>query len=177
MINVSLFNGAGNPNTGQNVLYSGMSKMDYIYSAIANFVNTEADYLSKNEYDIDFANYFMRVPSDAPKNFIIRAARYKTKGGRYGNLFNVENSKEVSQAIETYLDTEIPSETRADNEVKTSKFVNLTTNKEYNQMVHDLTTKTIGRRKIMPFNILEGKIINQVLKLLLVINIQMIVVK
>lgn len=157
LINVSLFNGAGNPNTGQNVLYSGMSKMDYIYSAIANFVNTEADYLSKNEYDIDFANYFMRVPSDAPKNFIIRAARYKTKGGRYGNLFNVENSKEVSQAIETYLNTEIPSETRADNEVKTSKFVNLTTNKEYNQMVHDLTTKTIGRRKIMPFNILEGK--------------------
>lgn len=157
LINVSLFNGAGNPNTGQNVLYSGMSKMDYIYSAIANFVNTEADYLSKNEYDIDFANYFMRVPSDAPKNFIIRAARYKTKGGRYGNLFNVENSKEVSQFIETYLDTEIPSETRADNEVKTSKFVNLTTNKEYNQMVHDLTTKTIGRRKIMPFNILEGK--------------------
>lgn len=157
LINVSLFNGAGNPNTGQNVLYSGMSKMDYIYSAIANFVNTEADYLSKNEYDIDFANYFMRVPSDAPKNFIIRAARYKTKGGKYGNLFNVENSKEVSQAIESYLDTEIPSETRADNEVKTSKFVNLTTNKEYNQMVHDLTTKTIGRRKIMPFNILEGK--------------------
>lgn len=157
LINVSLFNGAGNPNTGQNVLYSGMSKMDYIYSAIANFVNTEADYLSKNEYDIDFANYFMRVPSDAPKNFIIRAARYRTKGGKYGNLFNVENSKEVNQAIETYLDTEIPSETRADNEVKISKFVNLTTNKEYNQMVHDLTTKTIGRRKIMPFNILEGK--------------------
>lgn len=157
LINVSLFNGAGNPNTGQNVLYSGMSKMDYIYSAIANFVHTEADYLSKNEYDIDFANYFMRVPSDAPKNFIIRAARYGTKGGKYGNLFNIENSKEVNQAIETYLDTEIPSETRADNEVKTSKFVNLTTNKEYNQMVHDLTTKTIGRRKIMPFNILEGK--------------------
>lgn len=157
LINVSLFNGAGNPNTGQNVLYSGMSKMDYIYSAIANFVNTEADYLSKNEYDIDFANYFMRVPSDAPKNFIIRAARYRTKGGKYGNLFNIENSKEVNQAIETYLDIEIPSETRADNEVKTSKFVNLTTNKEYNQMVHDLTTKTIGRRKIMPFNILEGK--------------------
>lgn len=157
LINVSLFNGAGNPNTGQNVLYSGMSKMDYIYSAIANFVHTEVDYLSKNEYDIDFANYFMRVPSDAPKNFIIRAARYRTKGGKYGNLFNVENSKEVSQAIETYLDTEIPSETRADNEVKTSKFVNLTTNKEYNQMVHDLTTKTIGRRKIIPFNILEGK--------------------
>ena len=157
LINVSLFNGAGNPNTGQNVLYSGMSKMDYIYSAIANFVHTEADYLSKNEYDIDFANYFMRVPSDAPKNFIIRAARYRTKGGKYGNLFNVENSKEVNQAIETYLDIEIPSETRADNEVKTSKFINLTTNKEYNQMVHDLTTKTIGRRKIMPFNILEGK--------------------
>lgn len=157
LINVSLFNGAGNPNTGQNVLYSGMSKMDYIYSAIANFVHTEADYLSKNEYDIDFANYFMRVPSDAPKNFIIRAAKYETKGGKYGNLFNVENSKEVNQAIETYLDREIPSETRADNEVKTSKFVNLTTNKEYNQMVHDLTTKTIGRRKIMPFNILEGK--------------------
>ena len=157
LINVSLFNGAGNPNTGQNVLYSGMSKMDYIYSAIANFVHTETDYLSKNEYDIDFANYFMRVPSDAPKNFIVRAARYRTKGGKYGNLFNVENSKEVSQAIETYLDTEIPSETRAENEVKTSKFVNLTTNKEYNQMVHDLTTKTIGRRKIMPFNILDGK--------------------
>uniref|UniRef100_A0AAU8MHA6 HTH cro/C1-type domain-containing protein n=1 Tax=Geladintestivirus 4 TaxID=3233136 RepID=A0AAU8MHA6_9CAUD len=157
LINVSLFNGAGNPNTGQNVLYSGMSKMDYIYSAVANFVNTEADYLSKNEYDIDFANYFMRVPSDAPKNFIIRAARYRSKGGKYGNLFNVENSKEVSQAIERYLDTEIPSETRADNEVKTAKFVNLTTNKEYNQMVHDLTTKTVGRRKIMPFNILEGK--------------------
>lgn len=103
MINVSLFNGAGNPNTGQNVLYSGMSKMDYIYSAIANFVNTEADYLSKNEYDIDFANYFMRVPSDAPKNFIIRAARYKTKGGRYGNLFNVEIVKKLVKLLKLIL--------------------------------------------------------------------------
>ncbi len=84
-----LFNGASNMDSASNVLYSGMSKGDYIGTAFINYFNTDISY-DTNDEGIKFANYFMRIPSDAPKNFIIRAPKYSTKG-----LVKLENGQVV----------------------------------------------------------------------------------
>lgn len=74
MINISLFDGAGNPNTKDNVLYSGMSKGDYVYTGFAQYFNAEQN------PNMLMGDYFMRIPSDAPKNFVVHAPRYKVDG-------------------------------------------------------------------------------------------------
>ena len=77
----TLFSGAGTVVNGKNVLYSEMSKGDYTTTAFINFFKTEDDYSQQEEADkIEFAEYFMRIPSDAPKNFIIKAPKYSVAG-------------------------------------------------------------------------------------------------
>ena len=77
----TLFAGAGTVVNGKNVLYSEMSRGDYTTTAFINFFKTEDDYSQQEEADkIAFAEYFMRIPSDAPKNFIIKAPKYSVTG-------------------------------------------------------------------------------------------------
>ena len=77
----TLFSGAGTVVNGKNVLYSEMSRGDYTTTAFINFFKTEDDYNQQEEADkITFAEYFMRIPSDAPKNFIIKAPKYSVAG-------------------------------------------------------------------------------------------------
>ncbi len=77
----TLFSGAGTVVNGKNVLYSEMSRGDYTTTAFINFFKTEDDYSQQDEADkIIFAEYFMRIPSDAPKNFIIKAPKYSVTG-------------------------------------------------------------------------------------------------
>ena len=72
LISFGLFNGASDINQGKNVLYAKMSTGDYIATALASFFNDER----KSDAGIKFASYFMRTPSDAPKNFLISAPKY-----------------------------------------------------------------------------------------------------
>lgn len=77
----TLFSGAGSVVDGKNVLYSEMSRGDYTTTAFINFFRTEDDFSQQTEADkIAFAEYFMRIPSDAPKNFIIKAPKYSVNG-------------------------------------------------------------------------------------------------
>ncbi len=77
----ALFSGAGSVIDGKNVLYSEMSRGDYTTTAFINFFRTEDDFSQQTEADkITFAEYFMRIPSDAPKNFIIKAPKYSVNG-------------------------------------------------------------------------------------------------
>lgn len=77
----ALFSGAGSVIDGKNVLYSEMSRGDYTTTAFINFFRTEDDFNQQTEADkITFAEYFMRIPSDAPKNFIIKAPKYSVNG-------------------------------------------------------------------------------------------------
>lgn len=77
----TLFSGAGTVVNGKNVLYSEMSRGDYTTTAFINFFKTEDDYSQQEEANkIAFAEYFMRIPSDAPKNFIIKAPKYSVTG-------------------------------------------------------------------------------------------------
>ena len=86
MINISLFDGAGNPNTKDNVLYSGMSKGDYVYTGFAQYFNAEQN------PNMLMGDYFMRIPSDAPKNFVVHAPRYKIDG-LFSKMHAIKNDK------------------------------------------------------------------------------------
>lgn len=76
LISISLFNGASDRTSGKNVLYSKMSTGDYIATAMSSFFNDER---KGKKAQIKFASYFMRTPSDAPKNFLVSAPRYFTE--------------------------------------------------------------------------------------------------
>lgn len=103
LLKARLFNGATDAISNKNVLYSEMSKGDYTTTAFINYFNTEDDYTTDNEgNDITFANYFMRIPSDAPKNFIITAPKYSIKERKInGNdgLFIIDNPIEANKKL------------------------------------------------------------------------------
>lgn len=86
MVNISLFDGAGNPNTKDNVLYSSMSKGDYVYTGFAQYFNAEQN------PNMLMGDYFMRIPSDAPKNFVVHAPRYKVDG-LFSKMHAIKNAK------------------------------------------------------------------------------------
>lgn len=95
LLKTSLFSGAGSVNTGNNVTYSESSKQDYSVTAFINFLKTEQDFgVQTDGYNIEFSEYFMRIPSDAPKNFTIRAPRYSSIG-----LFDKEGNVNVEHPI------------------------------------------------------------------------------
>lgn len=84
IIQVSLFNGIKDSDNAKAVMYNRMSKGDYFLTNMYSFFNpvimgehigTAANILKEN-----YAGYFMRTPSDAPKNFIVQAPKLKTKG-------------------------------------------------------------------------------------------------
>ena len=97
MVNISLFDGAGNPNTKDNVLYSGMSKRDYVYTGFAQYFNTEQN------PKMLMGDYFMRIPSDAPKNFVVHAPRYKVDG-LFSKMHAIKNAKGEVIAKEVSVD-------------------------------------------------------------------------
>lgn len=97
MINISLFDGAGNPNTKDNVLYSGMSKGDYVYTGFAQYFNAEQN------PNMLMGDYFMRIPSDAPKNFVVHAPRYKVDG-LFSKMHAIKNAKAEVIAKEVSVD-------------------------------------------------------------------------
>ena len=154
LISISLFNGAGNPNTEENVLYSGMSQGDYVYTAFANYFNCEKDY-SGAEEKLPFAQYFMRIPSDAPKNFIVRSARYAYNDSKYGKLLTVENISEVSNEVNKELNKLSKVENNYSKE-QLSQFTDISSKKDYNRMISDLQSNRIRNRRVYPNNILEG---------------------
>lgn len=154
LLSISLFNGAGNPSSQENVLYSGMSQGDYVYTAFANYFNGERDY-SDNRGSFPFAQYFMRIPSDAPKNFIVRSARYELSDLRFGDFIIVENESE----IDAELDKEINKIPRIENNYskdQLKQFIDVNSKGSYNQMISDLQSNRIRNRRVYPNNILEG---------------------
>lgn len=97
IVNISLFDGAGNPNTKDNVLYSGMSKGDYVYTGFAQYFNAEQN------PNMLMGDYFMRIPSDAPKNFVVHAPRYKVDG-LFSKMHAIKNAKGEVIAKEVSVD-------------------------------------------------------------------------
>ena len=96
LIQIQLYDGIENTDSQSNATYADMSKGDYIATAWSQFFNPTTD-------STQSANYFMRIPSDAPKNFVITAPRYAVRGKV--NLLSIdkENKKRIDKEITDFL--------------------------------------------------------------------------
>ena len=82
LLKESLYAGIADVDTHIGTEYAKMSKPDYVVTSIINYFKNERNYDEEIVEDggpTSFANYFLRTPSDAPKNFIIRAPKYSIK--------------------------------------------------------------------------------------------------
>ena len=81
LISTSLFNGINDNDNGNNTIYNKMLTADYIASAFNAFFKPATTRRQQNQA-ITYASYFMRTPSDAPKNFVITAPKYSYGFGK-----------------------------------------------------------------------------------------------
>lgn len=101
LIRMSLFNGISDFGSGKSALYANMSQGDYVTTAMINFFNST--HKTKN---IIFADYMMRIPSDAPKNFIFTAPRYSLEhkeGNRTISFWQIENEELVNRRVQELI--------------------------------------------------------------------------
>lgn len=84
IIQVSLFNGIKDSDNSNAVMYNRMSKGDYFLTNLYAYFNPiaigENMGTSSVELSQKYAGYFMRTPSDAPKNFIVQAPKLDAQG-------------------------------------------------------------------------------------------------
>lgn len=147
LLNVALFNGAVKTDEGIGITYAQMSKGDYVYTAFANYFNSDknidADRVTNN---IPLANYFMRTPSDAPKTFVVRAPRYHIT--KSNPIRTVTNAADVDNYIKNYVAEHIPSmsESAFNQANPRARFIQLEdTRSDRAQLTRDLTDNNITR--------------------------------
>ena len=72
LVKISLVNGSADRRTNTSVLYKDMSKGDYLLTGLMNYVKDEEKTVVINgqEHKFATANFFMSIPSDAPKTFV-----------------------------------------------------------------------------------------------------------
>lgn len=147
LLNVALFNGAVKTDEGTGITYAQMSKGDYVYTAFANYFNSDknidADRVTNS---IPLANYFMRTPSDAPKTFVVRAPRYHIT--KSNPIRTVTNAADVDNYIKNYVSEHIDSMSEAafNQANPRAKFIQLEDNRsDRAQITRDLTDNNITR--------------------------------
>lgn len=147
LLNVALFNGAVKTDEGTGITYAQMSKGDYVYTAFANYFNSDknidADRVTNS---IPLANYFMRTPSDAPKTFVVRAPRYHIT--KSNPIRTVTNAADVDNYIKNYVAEHIASmsESAFNQANPRAKFIQLEDNRsDRAQLTRDLTDNNITR--------------------------------
>lgn len=84
IIQISLFNGIKNSDNAKAVMYNRMSKGDYFLTNLYAYFNpiTIGENIGTSSIELSqkYAGYFMRTPSDAPKNFIVQAPKLNAQG-------------------------------------------------------------------------------------------------
>ena len=147
LLNVALFNGAVKTDEGTGITYAQMSKGDYVYTAFANYFNSDknidADRVTNS---IPLANYFMRTPSDAPKTFVVRAPRYHIT--KSNPIRTVTNAADVDNYIKNYVAEHISSmsESAFNQANPRARFIQLEDNRsDRAQLTRDLTDNNITR--------------------------------
>lgn len=91
LLKLSLFNGSSNIDNGTNLSYAEMNgEGDYTPTAYCNFFKAK----DRDDAGEAFAEYFLRVPSDAPKTFTIRAPRHSTLG-----LFTIKDKESYDNNV------------------------------------------------------------------------------
>lgn len=154
LLNVALFNGAVKTDEGTGITYAQMSKGDYVYTAFANYFNSDknidADRVTNS---IPLANYFMRTPSDAPKTFVVRAPRYHIS--KSNPIRTVTNAANVDNYIKNYVAEHIASMSEAafNQANPRARFIQLEDNRsDRAQITRDLTdniTRSVYENEII----------------------------
>lgn len=76
IFDISLFDGIKDINTGNGTVYDKMGKSDlFITQLIAFSKSFNSETNAKDNAEV--GSYFMKIPSDAPKNFVITSNKYK----------------------------------------------------------------------------------------------------
>ena len=129
--NYSLFDGIKDTPNGLSALYSTMTKSDYFMSQIIAFFNPIKFNGNKSLGDNSkFAGFFMRPPSDAPRNIVIQAPKYSIS-----NLFNNDKT-DVDNYYNNFIKSIINSvnykllQERENNSIHTTAINNLLKNKK-----------------------------------------------
>lgn len=103
MIQVSLFDGVKDRLNGNSKLYKNMSKGDYFLTSLYTYFNPvgigENIGIKSDDLKRGFSGYFMRTPSDAPKNFIVTTTKVNSSG-----LFGLN-----SNDVDSYINSKIES--------------------------------------------------------------------
>ena len=102
LLTISLFDGAKNNNDDSAAMYESMGKNDYLITNILAFNNpirtrVHLDNYNDSTFKLEdrLAGYFMRTPSDAPRNYVVQTIKYITNDlidGKFDEL-NLSLSK------------------------------------------------------------------------------------
>lgn len=149
LLSISLYNGARNFDEEKGITYPQHSKGDYLASQFVAFNNAE----KKSTSGIVFGGYFMRTPSDAPKNFVIYAPKYSAKG-----LFTIQNRQAVD-ARRKEINDRIRSKTYVDSDNMRSANKNTITTARIDSFINHLTKENLDiiLPKFITENYEEGK--------------------
>lgn len=86
IIRIALFNGAKDSNNTKSSLYSNMSKGDYFLTHLIAYYQP-IDYIRQTTDKLDVAGFFLRTPSDAPKNYVIQLPKLS-----HDKLWNIDET-------------------------------------------------------------------------------------
>lgn len=96
LLTISLFDGAKNNNDDSAAMYESMGKNDYLITNILAFNNPIRTRVHLDNYNDSIfkledrlAGYFMRTPSDAPRNYVVQTIKYITNdliNGKFDEL-------------------------------------------------------------------------------------------
>lgn len=97
LLSFHLFNGIADPSSISSVLYNSMSPGDYFLASVYS-INASVDVAQRYNKDITFGTYFLRTPSDAPKNFMVSAPVYNGK-----TLFKSNRGASVNEITNRFI--------------------------------------------------------------------------
>lgn len=103
----SLFDGVKDEITNTGELYSTMSKGDYFLSCILAYNSPIRNDINSNK-KFKQGGYFMRIPSDAPKNFIVHAPSISIDGLR-DKAKNINKDHALFRGFKAHLYNELNS--------------------------------------------------------------------
>lgn len=136
LLSIALYSGARNYDEDKGITYPQHAKGDYLAAQFAAFNDVEKQTRSdkqKRNKNITFAGYFMRTPSDAPKNFVITAPKYSAS-----NLFTILNKTEVDKRIRSIKEAMV-AKGFSDDKSKNVVNQNAVTTKRVDSMINHLT--------------------------------------
>lgn len=110
MLTAERFDGVANRNNNDSAVYSRMVQADYVTSAFINFFNPSLTALQSSQRGGALAQaggsygmYFMRTPSDAPKNFEMIMPKYGFNNVATGDLLKIEDNDKIENEVNDLL--------------------------------------------------------------------------